>query len=803
MDLNHLEKVYDEATSLSGEAQKQYLDEVCPEGTQMRTIISEMLGHSDQASAYFDQLQEHILKPNNHAGKIIDHYHIDNLIGEGGMGRVYSASRSDGLYQQEVAIKIIKPGLFSGNLQVERERQILASLNHPNIAKIFNAGFTPDAEPYIVMEKVDGLPIDQYCTIHNPDFTTRMNLFFQVCNAVQYAHQRLVIHCDLKPSNILVNNSGEVKLLDFGISALLDQEDADKAHMFTPNHAAPEQFTSKDPNTATDVYQLGLLLCLMLTKKPALNLTQLSFDEIKAKILHESPEIEIKNDNIRGFIKDDIESIIAHALEKDQQYRYHTVDLFQQDLKNALHVFPVMHLPHHPPRRVRKYIIRNKKMAILSFSILFILMGLSAFYTFNLGQQRRLAEDQAERAETMKAFLLDIMNIADPYSQFGPDVSVRQMLTEASQRVDETFENRKSIRAELYYEIGKIYSNYKLFEEANEMLTKALTLYEELYGEDSRESMNIFAALGFANTEVRDTVAYDYMNKALALAKHHYGPRSLEYAGIIKDFSSFRFFARTPRKDSLCIIALDIAENAPGDNRQLIAEILHNCTSGGGLPGDGIKHKQRAIALMKEVKGEDHPLVGEFINDLSLVMSKYDLKRAYRLNEESYQIVAKNLGEYHPNTLTVLNNLAVTKRQLNDYDSALILHRKAMKGWVEYHPEQEKGVAYAKFGYGMSYKGLGNYKECVAPIEEARQLLLKNRGKNDHLVFITEKNLVEAYTELKQFDDAAMYVENLRNYAISEIRFGEEEKKKAQRIVADYFITQGLPVPKDIIKGAD
>ncbi len=206
---------------------------------------------------------------------------------------------------------------------------------------------------------------------------------------------------------------------------------------------------------------------------------------------------------------------------------------------------------------------------------------------------------------------------------------------------------------------------------------------------------------------------------------------------------------------------------------------------------------------MKEVKGEDHPLVGEFINDLSLIMSRHDLEYAYRLNAESYHIVAKNLGEYHPNTLTVLNNLAVTKRQLNDYDSALILHRKAMKGWVEHHPEQEKGVAYAKFGYGMSYKGLGNYEACVAPIEEARQLLVKNRGKNDHLVFITEKNLVEAYTELKQFDDAAMYVENLRNYAISKGRFGDEEKKNSQRIVADYFTAQGLLMPEDIRKGTD
>ncbi len=270
MDLNRIEKVYDEAARLSGDSQKQYLDEVCPEGTSLRTIITEMLGHSQQASDYFDQLQEHIFNPFDHTGNIIDHYHIDDLIGEGGMGKVYGASRSDGLFRQEVAIKVIKPGIFAGNVQVERERQILASLNHPNIAKIFNAGFTLNKEPYIVMEKVDGLPIDQYCKTHNPDFYKRMALFFQVCEAVRYAHQRLVIHCDLKPSNILVNNSGEVKLLDFGISTLLDLEDADKVHMLTPNHAAPEQFSTQDPNTATDVYQPGLLLCQLLTSRGSL-----------------------------------------------------------------------------------------------------------------------------------------------------------------------------------------------------------------------------------------------------------------------------------------------------------------------------------------------------------------------------------------------------------------------------------------------------------------------------------------------------------------------------------------------------
>jgi len=798
MDIRKVEAIYDRAAVLSGPEQKEYLDRICPEGTEMRTLVTEMLHQTDEASVYFERLQQNILHATDYQDAIIDNYRLKKLIGEGGMSRVYAATRTDGLYHQEVAVKIIKTGFRLEGRQVEKERQILANLNHPNIAKIYNAGFTENNEPYIVMEYIDGMPIDQYCRQTATGFKDRMALFFQVCKAVQYAHQRLVIHCDLKPSNILVSKRGEVKLLDFGIASLLNQQDSEMATMLTPNHAAPEQFTKNGLHTSTDVYQLGLLLHLMLTGAPALQLNQLSLSEKKDKIFHEPPELHIDKINISGYLKDDIASILLHALEKDPLYRYHTVDLFHQDLKNALHSLPVLHLPHHPPRRVRKYIIRNQKKAIIVFSVLFILLAMSAFYAYHLQHQRSVAEDQAERAETMKAFLLDIMNIADPYSQFGPEVSVRQMLAEASQRVDETFKDRKSIRAELYYEMGKIYSNYKLFEEAKEMLNKALQLYKQLYGEDSRESIEVYTALGFANTEVRDTVAYDFMNKALALAKQHYGPRSLEYASIIKDFSSFRFFASTPRKDSLCIIALEIAENAPGDNRQLIAEILHNCTSGGRLPGDGIKHKQRAIALMKEVKGEDHPLVGEFINDLSLIMGRHDMEYAYRLNEESYRILAKNLGEFHPNTLTVLNNLAVTKRQLNDYDSALILHRKAMNGWVEHHPEQEKGVAYAKFGYGVSFKELGNYEECVSPIEESREILLKHRGKDDHLVFITEKNLVEAYTALEKYDVAAPYVQNIRKYAINETRFGAEEKENAQQIVSAYFIAQNLPVPADI-----
>jgi len=271
-----IREILDGAIGLPADKRPEYLDRKCAGDVELRAEVESLLSSHERAGDDF------LCSPavdltslvgggeSNYIGRRIGVYKIIEEIGHGGMGEVYRASRVDGQYEKQVAIKLVRVGLDSP-LVVERfrlERQILASLDHPNIARLYDGGATEDGIPYLVMELIEGTPIDLYCDEHDLDITQRLDLFLQVCSAVQYAHQRLVIHRDLKPSNILVTAEGVPKLLDFGIAKILDPTVAPEVtllHPMTPEYASPEQIRGESITTATDVYSLGVILYKLLS----------------------------------------------------------------------------------------------------------------------------------------------------------------------------------------------------------------------------------------------------------------------------------------------------------------------------------------------------------------------------------------------------------------------------------------------------------------------------------------------------------------------------------------------------------
>jgi len=272
--------VLEEAMGTPSERRTTYLDKKCAGDTELRSEVDSLLHSHEQAGDEFLNSPavdlRHFASDNEkkkvHLGRRIGVYRIEEEIGQGGMGEVYRAVRADGQYDKQVAIKLVRIGLDTPYL-IERfrhERQILASLDHPNIARLHDGGTTEDGIPYLVMELIEGTPIDQYCSQHNLAITDRLHLFRQVCAAVQYAHQRLVIHRDIKPSNILVTEGGTPKLLDFGIAKIVDPMGTAETTLFrpmTPEYASPEQVRGEPITTATDVYSLGVVLYKLLTGK--------------------------------------------------------------------------------------------------------------------------------------------------------------------------------------------------------------------------------------------------------------------------------------------------------------------------------------------------------------------------------------------------------------------------------------------------------------------------------------------------------------------------------------------------------
>jgi serine/threonine protein kinase len=271
-------EILDKTIALRTSERSPYLDKVCTGDLELRTEVESLLGSHEQAGSIFlntpavdlkSAIPDIGRKPDR-AGSRIGVYQIMEEIGHGGMGEVYRAVRADGQYDKQVAIKLVRVG-FDTSLVLERfrhERQILASLDHPNIARLHDGGTTEDGIPYLVMELIEGMPIDQYCDTHDLDIPERLRLFNQVCAAVQYAHQRLVIHRDIKPGNILVTREGIPKLLDFGIAKILDPSAGAETTIvrpMTPEYASPEQIRGEPITTATDVFSLGVVLYRLLT----------------------------------------------------------------------------------------------------------------------------------------------------------------------------------------------------------------------------------------------------------------------------------------------------------------------------------------------------------------------------------------------------------------------------------------------------------------------------------------------------------------------------------------------------------
>jgi eukaryotic-like serine/threonine-protein kinase len=274
-DWKRVKQLLDQAIPLDPAARRSFLERECDGDTDLKREVESLLASHEQAGTDFlntpaVDLRSSLPQAPSRVGRRIGAYNIVEEIGRGGMGEVYRAGRADGQYEKEVAIKLVRGGYDTAAVleRFRHERQILASLDHPNIARLLDGGTTDEGLPYLVMELIEGTPIDQYCDAQKLTITERLRLFLQVCSAVQYAHQRLVIHRDIKPGNILVTRDGLPKLLDFGIAKIFDPAASSQttaSNLMTPEFASPEQIRGEPITTSTDVYSLGVVLYQLLT----------------------------------------------------------------------------------------------------------------------------------------------------------------------------------------------------------------------------------------------------------------------------------------------------------------------------------------------------------------------------------------------------------------------------------------------------------------------------------------------------------------------------------------------------------
>ncbi len=534
---NQLETLFHKSLELEPEARSAFLDDTCGEDTELRKELDALLDEVDKstnlleqpvfeaAQSVFTESKRDAIDP----GTIIGQYEIISLLATGGMGEVWLAEQKQPV-RRRIALKLIKAGMDTREVvaRFESERQALALMDHPAIAKVFDAGSTPEGRPYFAMEYVPGIPITAYCDKHKLTVRQRMELFILVCEGVQHAHQKAIIHRDLKPSNILVtevDGRPMPRIIDFGVAKAISQK-LTAATMYTRlgtmigtlGYMSPEQADPlvEDVDTRTDVYSLGAVLYELLTGSLPLDLRKLAFDEVLRRLRdHDTPppstklramgdESAITAEN-RGAdppalarqLRGDPDAIALKALEKDRTRRYPSASGLAADIERYLRNEPVTARPPTVGYRARKYIRRHRLGVVVAAAGVLLLAGFAITQSIEL---RRITRER-DRADRIAQFMTGMFSVPDPSEARGNSVTAREVLDKASKEIDTSLQNDPELQAKMMYTMGDTYWDLGLFSRAQPLFERALEIQRRVLGPrhpDTLASMqDLGAVLGY------------------------------------------------------------------------------------------------------------------------------------------------------------------------------------------------------------------------------------------------------------------------------------------------------------------
>ncbi|MGH7507297.1 MAG: serine/threonine-protein kinase, partial [Longimicrobiales bacterium] len=533
-----VEPILDRVLDLPPAEREAFLDEACAGDPVLRADAEALLEADRQATGFLEAPAASLLlaaealpaSAASNVGTVIGQYRIVRELGRGGMGTVFLAERADGQFDQRVALKLIRGGAVSDDIvhRFLHERQILARLDHPNIAHLIDGGLTGDGQPYFAMELIDGSPITTYCDERGLVIEQRLRLFRAAAEAVACAHRNLVVHRDLKPSNVLVTVDGQVKLLDFGIAKMLEEPEDARAltrsglYMLTPEYAAPEQVRGGTITTATDVYMLGALLYELLSGHRAHRFDHHTPAELERVICEQDPvppstaviagsargagpargttsgadRRQTVTRRLRRRLHGDLDNIVMKALRKEPDRRYPSVDAMIDDIGRYESGRPVLARRDSFGYRSSKFIRRNRAaVAAAGFVVVSLLAGMTT-----TTYQARVAARESARAEQVKNFVLDLFELSDPDLSNGAEITARQLLERGQERVDEELAGQPELQAEMLGVLGSIDHKLGLYDDAAGRFQRALALERQVHGPRHRDVAARLHDLG--NTEI-------------------------------------------------------------------------------------------------------------------------------------------------------------------------------------------------------------------------------------------------------------------------------------------------------------
>jgi len=711
-------------------------------------------------------------------------YQLLREIGRGGMATVYLARSVREDSPPPVAVKILKRGMDSDSILhlFRREGEILARLRHPNIAALHGGGTTAEHRPYLVMEYVDGEPVDEFCRHRSLSLSQRLDLFLRICDTVQYAHRNLVVHRDLKPRNILVTPTGEPKLLDFGISKWLYPESRDQGpvtatvlRVLTPEYASPEQIRGERPTVACDVYALGVILLQILTGRlpfeGAAGERPASEAMLRRALEEEAPRASslVEGGSPRRKLKGDLDNIVAKALRKEPEQRYPSVERFADDLRCFLAHRPVSANAGSLLYRAKKALRRHQWPTAVAVVLLLSIAG--ALVQREL--QRRSLRLERDRAVAVQDFLIEVFGEADPGLGKDGRVEVGEVLIRGVQRIDRLAE-RPLLQVPLLTTLGEIYLNLGRLDEAEPLLRRALALAEEHFGSASLELAKGLDMLGQLLT---DTENLEEAESALRRSEEIYR-RSQQTKAQVSVLSTLavtlREQSRFDEAEKICHQALDILRRSGLERSPTHASVLNNLgfIAYDRMDFEGAKRFMNAAQdLRRATLGDDHKDLAIGLNNLaSLSVEEGDYELAKQQFEEAERIFSRFLDP---------NNLMIFTAQVNRA-SALFLNGEAaavVELLEPLSPRLEESLGRqvlwirANLWLVQAYEELGRREESQALAEQISLLCEEQYGETHP---ITSEALYRL-ARVKRSGDPALALRQLRRVRDLEVKvYGED-----------------------------
>ena len=757
------QSLFHEALELADEDRDAFLDQACAGDAALRAELDALLGadpgraerivpaaigsagDADPADTADRQLE----------GEQLGAYRLLRHIGAGGMGSVFLAERSDGTFERQVALKVVKKGMDSEAVvrRFEMERQILARLEHPNIAGLLDGGMTPDGRPYFVMEHVDGMAITEYCDEHRLDVRARLALFQVVCVAVHHAHQSLVVHRDLKPTNILVTSDGEVKLLDFGIAKLLDDSAADPvmtqtgALLLTPAYAAPEQLLGERVTTVTDVYALGVLLFELLTGRRPFEVTANPF-ELRDAVMSQDPTrpstavatpttdrdgkpdpaaLEAISrargapvDRLRSLLRGDLDRICLMALRREPELRYLSADQFATDIRRHLDGLPVIAQPDTLAYRLTKFVRRHTVGVAGTAAALIAFVVLTGFYTSRLSAERDRAIEEQQKTREVVEFVTGLFKVADPTESRGEEVTARELLDAGARRIDFALGDRPTLQATMKSVLGNVYYQLGAGERARELLQASLEFQKAQYGDVSLEVASTQHVLGMVHQYLGDNeTAGTFYERTYETRRALLGDT---HPDVVEALSTHAFLVETigdyDAAERLHLQAFELARDAASGRDDAHLALAMARLAGIYRIQDRSPEAEPllrdALAMQNRVYGGPHPESDETRRQLA------GLLRVDRRFEESKALYIaliesreRMLGPDHNELASTWNSYSQLLSDMGDLPGAIFANRQLIDITTRVHGDAHQSLGAAYNNLAILYRKQGELDNAL------------------------------------------------------------------------------------------